>query len=127
MHHYAGPIEQETLDNEDFRRVLFTGKNAQLVLMCLQAGEEIGVEVHEENDQFFRIEQGTALFTISGEEHRVEDGSAVIVPAGAKHNVQNVSDGPLKLYTIYSPPHHPDGTVHETKADADAAEAAEHE
>ena len=125
---YVGPIERETLENSYFRRVVFTGKHAQLVVMCLQPGEEIGKEVHPDVDQFFRIEQGEAKFVFTAtEEHLVRDAEAVVVPAGTDHNVINTSrTTPLKLYTIYSPPNHPDGTVHKTKRDADAAEAAEH-
>ncbi len=125
---YVGPIEKETLDNEYFRKVLFTGAHAQLVVMCLQPGEEIGNEVHSAVDQFFRIEQGEAKFVFNGsEEHLVHDAEAVVVPAGTYHNVINTSATvALKLYTVYSPPNHPDGTVHKTKADAEAAEAAEH-
>jgi len=127
MNSYVGPIEKATLENDFFRQVLFTGTYAQLVVMALQPGEEIGNEVHGHVDQFFRIEMGKAKFVFGGtEEHVVGDGDAVIVPAGTYHNVINVSDGPLKLYTLYSPPNHPDGTVHKTKAEADAAEAAEH-
>jgi mannose-6-phosphate isomerase-like protein (cupin superfamily) len=124
---YVGPIEKATLENGFFRQVLFTGTYAQLVVMALQPGEEIGNEVHHTVDQFFRIEAGQAKFVFNDtEEHVVGDGDAVIVPAGTYHNVICVSDEPLKLYTIYSPPNHPDGTIHETKAEADAAEAAEH-
>ena len=124
---YAGSIEKQTLKNNYFREVLFTGKHAQLVVMCLQAGEEIGNEVHENVDQFFRIEQGEAKFVLNGkEEHIAKNGDAVIVPAGTYHNVINVSKGQLKLYTIYSPPNHPDGTIHKTKADAEKAEAEHH-
>ena len=124
---YVGQIEQQTLGNDYFRQVLFTGTYAQLVVMALQPGEEIGNEVHDTVDQFFRIEAGQAKFVFGGtEEHVVGDGDAVIVPAGTYHNVVCVSDEPLKLYTIYSPPNHPDGTVHKTKAEADAAEEAEH-
>jgi mannose-6-phosphate isomerase-like protein (cupin superfamily) len=125
---YVGPIEKATLDNSFFRQVLFTGKYSQLVVMCLQGGEEIGNEVHPNVDQFFRIEEGNAKFVFNGkEEHIVGDGDAVVVPAGTYHNVINTSSTkPLKLYTVYSPPNHPDGTVHKTKAEADAAEAAEH-
>lgn len=125
---YVAPIEKETLDNSYFRRVLFTGKHAQLVVMCLQPGEEIGKEVHPGVDQFFRVEQGEAKFVFNEKEERlVRDAEAVIVPAGTHHNVINVSSTtPLKLYTIYSPPNHPDGTVHETKHEADVAEATAH-
>jgi len=125
---YVGHIEKATLENGFFRQVLYTGKYAQLVLMTLQPGEEIGNEVHGNVDQFFRIEAGHAKFVFNDtEEHVVGDGDAVIVPAGTYHNVINASSTEaLKLYTIYSPPNHPDGTVHETKAEADAAEAAEH-
>ena len=121
---YVGPIEKATLSNSDFRQVLFTGKYSQLVLMCLQPGEEIGNEVHPNVDQFFRIEEGKAKFVFNDqEEYLVRDGDAVIVPAGTYHNVINTSlTQPLKLYTIYTPPQHPDGTVHKTKAQADAAE-----
>jgi len=125
---YVGAIEKQTLANNYFRKVLFTGEHAQLVLMCLQPNEEIGNEVHETVDQFFRIEQGEAKFVFNGKEnHNVKDGDAVIVPAGTYHNVINTSKTKqLKLYTIYSPPNHPDGTVHKTKADAEKAEAKEH-
>ena len=125
---YVGPIEQQTLKNGYFRQVLFTGKHAQLVVMCLQAGEEIGNEVHAEVDQFFRIEEGEAKFVFNGkEEHLVHDGDAVVVPAGTFHNVINTSKTKaLKLYTVYSPPNHPDGTIHKTKAEAEEAEKHEH-
>jgi mannose-6-phosphate isomerase-like protein (cupin superfamily) len=125
---YFGPIERQTLDNDYFRQVLFTGENAQLVLMSLKPGEEIGNEVHENVDQFFRIEQGEATFVLAGkEQHVLGDGDAVIIPAGTYHNVINTSkESKLKLYTIYSPPNHPDKTVHKTKAEADRAEAEEH-
>ncbi len=121
---YVGPIEKATLKNKYFRQVLFTGKHAQLVVMCLQPGEEIGNEVHKNVDQFFRIEEGTARFVFNGEEkHLVKAGSAVVVPAGTYHNVINTSKTEtLKLYTIYTPPQHPDGTVHKTKEEAEAAE-----
>jgi mannose-6-phosphate isomerase-like protein (cupin superfamily) len=124
---YFGPIETQTLRNAWFRQVLFTGEHAQLVVMCLQPGEEIGREMHPNVDQFFRIEQGEASFVLGeNEEHLVRDGDAVVVPAGTYHNVMNTSRTlPLRLYTIYSPPNHPDGTVHKTKADAQAAEEAE--
>jgi mannose-6-phosphate isomerase-like protein (cupin superfamily) len=126
---FHGPIESETLGNNYFRQVLFTGKHAQLVVMSLKPGEEIGNEVHAKVDQFFRIEQGQADFIMDNgkETHKAKDGDAVIVPAGTFHNVINTSaTKPLKLYTVYSPPNHPAGTVHKTKADAEKAEAAEH-
>jgi mannose-6-phosphate isomerase-like protein (cupin superfamily) len=118
---YVGAIEKKTLSNNYFRRVLFTGKHAQLVVMCLQPREEIGNEVHSKVDQFFRIEEGQATFIFSGKEkHRVKNGDAVLVPAGTYHNVINSSkDAKLKLYTLYSPPNHPDNTVHKTKAEAE--------
>jgi mannose-6-phosphate isomerase-like protein (cupin superfamily) len=121
---YVGPIEKTTLENNYFRQVLFTGKHAQLVVMCLQPGEEIGNEVHPDVDQFFRIEEGNARFIFNGKEkHLVHAGEAVVVPAGTYHNVVNTGRKKLlKLYTIYSPPEHPDGTVHKTKAEAEAAE-----
>ena len=125
---YVGHIEKETLDNKFFRKVLFTGKHNQLVVMCLQPNEEIGRELHPNIDQFFRIEEGNAKFVFNDkEEHLVGDGDAVVVPAGTYHNVINTSSTkPLRLYTIYTPPNHPDGTVHKTKAEADAVEEAEH-
>ncbi len=121
---YVGSIEKQTLENTYFREVLFTGKHSQLVVMCLQVGEEIGDEVHPNVDQFFRIEQGEAKFVLNeNEEHLVRDGDAVMVPAQTYHNVINTSEtAQLKLYTIYSPPNHPDGTIHKTKAEAEAAE-----
>ena len=125
---YVGNIEKTTEENPYFRKVLFTGKHLQLVVMCLQGGEEIGNEVHSDVDQFFRIEEGNARFVFHDtEEHLVEAGGAVVVPAGTYHNVINTSpDRQLKLYTVYTPPNHPDGTVHKTKAEAEAAEAAAH-
>ncbi len=125
---YVGSIEKATVDNQFFRHVLFTGKHSQLVVMCLQKGEEIGNEVHPNVDQFFRIEEGDARFVFNGqEEHLVHSGDAVVVPAGTYHNVINASAAkPLKLYTLYTPPQHPDGTIHKTRAEAEAAEAAEH-
>ncbi len=121
---YFGPIEKLTERNRFFRQVLFTGRHSQLVLMCLQPAEEIGNEVHDTVDQFFRIEEGTAKVILNGtEEHQVHEGDAFVVPAGTFHNVVNVSQKErLHLYTIYSPPNHPDGTVHKTKAEAEAAE-----
>lgn len=121
---YVGPIEKLTEKNKNFRQVLFTGKYLQLVVMCLQPDEEIGNEVHDDVDQFFRIEKGKAKFVFGGtEEHLVGAGDAVVVPAGVYHNVINASSAKkLKLYTVYTPPEHPDGTVHKTKEEADAAE-----
>lgn len=120
---YVAAIEKETKKNTDFRRVLYTGKHSQLVLMSLKPGEEIGEETHEDVDQFFRFEEGEGKVVIDGAEHRVKDGNAVIVPAGARHNVINTSKlVNLKLYTIYSPPEHQDGVVRHTKKEAMASE-----
>src|SRR5687768_15014458 len=125
MKGYKDNIEKATLENNNFRKVLYTGEHSQLVLMSLKPGEEIGEETHDENDQFFRIEGGTGKCMIDGNEYRIKDGDAVIVPAGAKHNVINTNDNEdLKLYTIYSPPHHKDGIVRKTK---EAAEENEEE
>ena len=126
MERYVGAIEGLALKNTCFRQVLFTSEHAQLVVMSLQPGEEIGDEVHPDVDQFFRIERGEARFVFDDQEERlVRDGDAVVVPAGTRHNVINASKAAqLKLYTIYSPPNHPDGTVHKTKLEAEAAEAA---
>jgi mannose-6-phosphate isomerase-like protein (cupin superfamily) len=125
---FFGSIEGMTLKNNYFRQVLYTGKHAQLVVMCLQPGEEIGNEVHTNVDQFFRIEKGEAKFVLDQTEEKVAHGAdAVIVPAGTYHNVINTSKTEkLQLYTVYSPPNHPDGTIHKTKAEAEAAEAKEH-
>lgn len=124
MKGYGDNIEKLTLENDDFRKVLYTGKNSQLVLMNLKPGEDIGEEVHEENDQFFRVEKGSGKCVIDGHEYLLEDGSAIVVPAGARHNVINASDSEdLKLYTIYSPPHHKDGVVRKTKKEAMENEA----
>jgi len=124
---YKTEIEQKTLTNTNFRQVLYTGKFMQLVLMSLKPGEDIGEEVHDHVDQFFRVEAGEGKVIIDGEEHIVKDGDVVIVPAGSKHNVINVSTTEdLKLYTIYAPANHPDGTVHATRDEAMAAEAEEH-
>jgi len=115
-------IEEKTEQNNFFRQVLYTGKHTQLVVMSLLPGEEIGMEVHPQVDQFFRIEEGQAKVVIDGEEHEVDEGFAIIVPAGSQHNVVNTGSNPLKLYTLYSPPNHPDGTIHRTRAEAMAAE-----
>lgn len=124
MQGFVQNIEQLTLENTNFRKVLYTGKHSQLVLMCLKPQEDIGMEVHEDNDQFFRFEAGNGKVIIDGNEYEVSDGSAVVVPAGAEHNVINLSsDKELKLYTIYSPAHHKDGIVRATKAEAMSQEA----
>lgn len=121
MKGYYGKIEELTLKNTNFRQVLYTGKHSQLVLMCLKPGEEIGMEVHPDNDQFFRFESGQGKVVIDGNEYAVADGDAIVVPAGAQHNVSNASAAAeLKLYTIYSPAHHQDGVVRATKAEAQA-------
>ncbi|NCN45209.1 MAG: cupin domain-containing protein [Candidatus Pacebacteria bacterium CG10_big_fil_rev_8_21_14_0_10_36_11] len=120
---FHAPIENITLENNFFRKVLFTAKNMQLVAMALQPNEDIGMEVHEDNDQFFRFEAGSGKVIIDGQEFTVKDGDAVIVPAGAQHNIINTSSSEmLRLYTIYAPAHHADGTIHTTKAEAMAAE-----
>lgn len=117
-------IEKDSRKNDNFRKVLYTGPHSQLVLMSLRPGEEIGMEVHEENDQFFRIEEGEGKCIIDGNEYELSDGSAIVVPAGAEHNVINTSSSEdLKLYTIYSPAHHKDGIVRATKEEAMANEA----
>jgi mannose-6-phosphate isomerase-like protein (cupin superfamily) len=118
MKGFVDDIEQLTEDNTDFRRVLYTGKHLQLVLMALQPGEEIGEEVHEDRDQFFRVEEGEGEVVIDGKRHRIEDDDAIVVPAGARHNVINTGTEPLKLYTLYGPPEHRDGVVHATRAQA---------
>ncbi len=110
-------IETDTINNVNFRKVLYTGENSQLVLMSLKPKEDIGVEVHDV-DQFFRIDSGKGKVIINGVEHKIEDGFAFIVPSGAEHNVINTGDKDLKLYSIYSPPHHKDKTIHKTKTDA---------
>lgn len=119
MKGYFGHIEKITGENENFRRVLYTAKHSQLVAMALKPGEEIGEEIHEDTDQFFRFETGQAKVLIDGNEYAVTDGDVIIVPAGSKHNVINTGASALKLYTIYSPAHHKDGTVHVTKAQAE--------
>jgi mannose-6-phosphate isomerase-like protein (cupin superfamily) len=124
MKGFNSNIEKSTLENEKYRKVLYTGKHSQLVLMCLKPKEEIGMEVHAENDQFFRFEKGQGKCIIDGHEYELKDGSAIVVPAGAKHNILNTSaTESLKLYTIYSPPHHKDGIVRATKAEAEFNEA----
>lgn len=123
MKGFNANIEKETLENKNFRKVLYTSRHSQLVLMSLKLTEEIGMEVHPDNDQFFRFEKGQGKCIIDGNEYAVKDGSAIVVPAGAQHNVINVSKSEdLKMYTIYSPAHHQDGTVHATKAIAESSE-----
>lgn len=119
MKEYKGKIEELTLANESFRKVLYTGEHSQLVLMSLKPMQDIGLEVHTSNDQFFRFESGTGKVIIDESEYIVEGGDAVLVPQGAKHNIINTSDTlPLKLYTIYAPPHHKDGVERATKEEA---------
>lgn len=120
MKGFHDDIETLTSGNSDFRRVLYTGKHLQLVLMTLQPGEEIGAEVHEDRDQFFRFEEGNGEVDIDDNCYAVEDGSGIVVPAGARHNVRNTGDRPLKLYTLYGPPEHKDQVVQSTKAEAEA-------
>ena len=113
-------IEKDTLKNKNFRKVIYTAKHSQLVLMSLKPKEEIGLETHPENDQFLRFEGGTGRVIVDASKYNVKDGDAVVIPAGAKHNVINTSAGEeLKIYTIYSPPHHKDGIVHKTKEHAE--------
>lgn len=120
MKGFSTNIETATKENTNFRKVLYTGKYSQLVLMSLSPLEDIGMETHHDNDQFFRFEMGEGKCIIDGNEHLVKDGDVIIVPAGAKHNVINTSDSEeLKLYTLYSPPHHKDTIVRATKADAE--------
>lgn len=122
MKGFVANIETLTEKNSDFRRVLYTGKHLQLVLMAIQPGEEIGEEVHEDRDQFFRVEKGTGEILIDGNRSKVKSADAMIVPAGARHNVMNTGDTPLQLYTIYAPPEHRDQVVRVTKEDAEASE-----
>ncbi len=118
MRGFVADIEDMTGHNSDFRRVLYTGRNLQLVLMALAPGEEIGEEVHPDRDQFFRVEEGAGEVWIDGRMSKVEGAFAIVVPAGARHNLKNTGREPMKLYTLYAPPEHADGTVHATRADA---------
>ncbi|OGD56326.1 cupin [Candidatus Beckwithbacteria bacterium RIFCSPLOWO2_02_FULL_47_23] len=128
MKGFNANIEKLTRGNRNFRKVLYTGKHSQLVLMCLKPKEEIGLEVHQDNDQFFRFESGQGKCIIDGNEYMVGDGVAIVVPAGARHNIINTSETEdLKMYTIYSPAHHQDGIVRTTKAEAEVHEAEVHE
>ncbi|MBP9670641.1 cupin domain-containing protein [Candidatus Woesebacteria bacterium] len=119
---HVGNIEDETEKNNYFRKVIFTSGHTQLVVMALQVGEDIGVETHKENDQFFRLESGMLKIVMNGEQSTLTAGMAAIVPAGTEHNVINIGSEVAKLYTLYSPAHHPDGTIHKTKAEAMAGE-----
>ena len=124
---YHTDIEKKSLENEYFREVLFTGPHSQLVVMSLKPGEDIGLETHDDTDQFIRVEAGKGKAVLDGKEYELEDGSAVVIPAGTEHNIINTSTtDSLKLYTIYSPPEHPDGTIHKTKAEAEAYEKEHH-
>jgi mannose-6-phosphate isomerase-like protein (cupin superfamily) len=124
---YLINIETKSLENEYFREVLFTGTHSQLVVMSLAPGEDIGLETHDDVDQFIRVEDGQGKAFLNGEEHDLEDGSAVVIPAGTQHNIINSSQSEsLKLYTIYSPPEHPQGTIHKNKAEALAYEKEHH-
>lgn len=123
MSGYSINLEEKTLSGNNFREVLYTTGRSQLVIMALQPGEEIGQERHEGHDQFIRVEQGEGVAILDGEKHVLGDGVAVVIPAGAEHNVINTSSSePLRLYTLYTPPEHPDGIVHATKAEADEYE-----
>lgn len=121
MHGYVNNIERLALENDTFRTVLYTDERSQLVVMSLRPREEIGDEVHDV-DQFLRVEQGSGKAILNGVEHEIGDGSAIVVPAGTRHNIINAGDAPMKLYTLYTPPHHRDGVVHATKAEAEADE-----
>ena len=121
MNTYVGNIEKETLENNNFRKVLFTAKHSQLVVMSLKAGEDIGSEVHQ-LDQFIRIDKGSGKTILDGKETEISDGFAIVIPAGVEHNIINTGEKTMKLYTIYSPPNHKDGTIHDTKEIAESGE-----
>lgn len=123
---FIDDIEKLTRDNGFFRKVLFTGKFSQLVIMSLKPREDIGLEVHDNVDQFFRVDEGEGVVVIDGDEQQIKDGFAVVVPAGSEHNITNTGSTDLKLYTVYSPPNHPDGTVHKTHQEAMKAEEDHH-
>ena len=122
MKPYKTNIEKETLENENYRKVLYTGAKMQLVVMTLKPGEDIPSEVHDEIDQFIRVEEGSAYVKVGEDEFKLEDDDIIIIPAGTEHYVKNTGEGALKLYSIYTPPEHEDGTVHATKEEADTAE-----
>ena len=122
MKGFIADIEDRTEDNDAFRRVLYTGPNLQLVVMSIEPGEEIGEEVHEHTDQFFRVEQGKGEIVMDGRATGIESDTAMLVPAGTRHNIRNTGNRALKLYTLYAPPQHEDGTVHRTRAEAEKAE-----
>src|SRR5512144_2962970 len=122
MKGFVDDIEEMTEENSNFRRVVYTGKHLQLVLMSIEPGEDIGEEVHPDRDQFFRVEEGKGEAWIDGHKTAIKSDFAIVVPAGARHNIKNTGDEPLKLYTLYGPPEHADGTVHVTKADAMASQ-----
>jgi mannose-6-phosphate isomerase-like protein (cupin superfamily) len=116
---FSTNLEKDTLENTNFRKVIFTAPHSQLVLMCLQPKEDIGIETHDNVDQFFRVERGTGRAILNGAEYDLTDGSCVVIPAGTEHNIINLSDAnELKVYTIYSPANHPDGTIHKNKKEA---------
>jgi mannose-6-phosphate isomerase-like protein (cupin superfamily) len=119
MKGFVDDIEALTEQNDEFRHVLYTGHHLQLVLMTIPSGGEIGAEVHDANDQFFRVEEGQGEVEIDGSTHRVRPGSGIVVPAGATHNIRNTGTEPLRLYSLYGPPHHEDGVIHETRNDAE--------
>ena len=124
---YSIDIEKATEENEFFRKVLYTAQHMQLVLMTLKIGEDIGQEIHPDVDQFIRVEEGEADAILDGEVHKLSDGSVVVIPAGTEHNVINTSSSEaLRLYTVYTPPNHPDGTIHKTKAEAEEYERIQH-
>lgn len=121
MNGFVNNIEELALNNSDFRRVIYTTHNSQLVLMSIPAGSDIGLEVHDV-DQFLRVEAGKGQAILNDIPHDIKDGSAIVVPTGTKHNIVNTGSSDMKLYTLYTPPHHKDGTVHKTKADAEGSE-----
>lgn len=119
---FVSNIESETLENENFRKEIFTGEHLQITVMSINPGEDIGLETHPHTDQFLRVEQGSGKAIIGGQEYEIADAFGITIPAGMEHNVINTGTVALKMYSIYTPPNHPKGTVHATRADADAAE-----